>query len=415
MKKKTSPLTDPAVRNAKPRETDYKLSDGNGLPGLHLLVKATGVKLWRYKFYLHGREGLLSIGQYPAVTLAAAREDHRAACALVAAGINPVHARKDERERATLEKKQAERGAFATVLQDWRDAADKHLAPSTVSQRSREIAKYIEPEFKSKSIAAITRADLADLLTRIDKKTPEVARNVRGYLNGIFEHAIGAGVLNANPMPPARPKRGAQSRRRNQAHHAAMDVDRIPGFLAALEASGANPETKAAMRLVLLTASRKVEVTGAAWSEFDLDAGEWNVPSERMKSRLAHWQPLSRQAVALLRELHELTGHGMYLFPHRDKPNTPMAGNSLNALMDRIGYGDAATPHGFRSCFSTHFNGKHANPDVIEKCLSHGPKDDVRAAYNRAEYISERRQMMQDWADYLDGLAEAPAIAAQLV
>ncbi|HDR9161779.1 TPA: tyrosine-type recombinase/integrase [Burkholderia vietnamiensis] len=412
MKKKTSPITDTALRNAKPRESDYKLSDGNGLPGLHLLVKATGAKLWRYKFHLHGREGLLSIGAYPAVTLAAAREAHRAACALVAAGINPVHARKDERERVTQEKKQAERGAFATVLQDWRDAADKHLAPSTVSQRSREIAKHIEPEFKSKSITTITRADLAELLARVEKKTPEVARNLRGYLFQIFEHAIGAGVLNANPMPPARPRRGAQARSRTQVHHAAMDIGRIPGFLAALDASSCNPETRAAMKLVLLTAVRKVEATGACWSEFDLDAGEWNVPAARTKARRAHWVPLSHQAVALLRELHELTGHGKYLFPHRDRAHTPMTGNALNAAMNRIGYGDAATVHGFRSVFSTHFNGLHANPDVVERCLAHAPENEVRAAYNRHQYADERRQMMQDWADYLDGLSQTAAIAA---
>ncbi|WP_175978028.1 integrase arm-type DNA-binding domain-containing protein [Burkholderia sp. BCC1047] len=417
MKKRTSPLTDTAIKAAiskaaRDGASDRKLSDGNGLPGLHLLVKTTGVQLWRYKFYLHGREGLMALGQYPAVTLAAAREAHRAACALVAAGINPVHARKNERERATLEKKQAERGAFATVLQDWRDTADKHLAPSTVRQRSREIAKHIEPEFKSKSITAITRADLAELLARVEKKTPEVARNLRGYLFQIFEHAIGAGVLNANPMPPARPRRGAQARSRTQVHHAAMDIGRIPGFLAALDASNCNPETRAAMKLVLLTAVRKVEATGARWEEFRLDDAEWLVPAARTKARRPHWVPLSHQAIALLRELHELTGHGEYLFPHRDRAHTPMTGNALNAAMNRIGYGDAATVHGFRSMFSTHFNSQHAHPDVVERCLAHAPENEVRAAYNRHQYADERRQMMQDWADYLDRLSQTAAIAA---
>ncbi|KWH65125.1 tyrosine-type recombinase/integrase [Burkholderia anthina] len=406
MKQKTYPLSDATVRAAKPRETDYKLSDGNGLPGLHLLIKATGAKLWRYKFHLHGREGLLSIGAYPAVTLAAAREAHRAACALVASGVNPVHARREDREHVIRAKKQAERGAFSTVLQDWRDATDKGLAASTIRQREREIAKYIEPEFKSKSITAITRTELADLLKRVEKNAPEVARNLRGYLMQIFEHAISDGVLAANPMPPVRPKRGAQSRRRSQVHHAAMDTDRIPGFLAALDASSANLETKAAMRLVLLTACRKNEAVGARWSEFNLDAGEWVLPAPRMKGRVEHWVPLPRQAVALLRELREISD-GTFLFPHRDKPNTPMAGNTLNALMDRIGYGEAATPHGFRSVFSTHFNGLEENPDVIERCLAHVEKNDSRSPYNRYEYREQRQALMQKWADYLDGLVAA--------
>lgn len=397
------------VSKAKPKDKPYKLFDGGGM---FLLVQPSGTRVWRYAFRLNGKEQTYSLGIYPDLSLADARKAHIAARSLVAKGISPVHARKDDRERAIQEKKQAERGAFSTVLHDWRDVADKGLAAATIRQRQREIAKYIEPEFKSKNIAAITRADLAELLARVERKTPEVARNLRGYLFQIFEHAITAGVLNANPMPPVRRKSGPQSRRRNQVHHAAMDTGRIPGFLAALDASGANPETKTAMRLLMLTAARKVEVTGAPWSEFDLDAATWRISPERMKARSEHVVFLSRQAVTLLRDLHELTGHGIHLFPHRDRAHTPMAGNSLNAAMNRIGYGDAATPHGFRSVFSSRFNALHANPDVVERCLAHAPKDATRAAYNRHKYDAESAAMWQDWADYLDGLVAAkPAIA----
>lgn len=392
-------LTDAKVRNAKAKETPYKLTDG---AGLHLLVKENGTRLWRFKFRLHGKEGLLSIGAYPDVSLSAAREEHRSARALVAAGINPVHARKEERERGARERRLADKGEFMAVLQDWREVSDKGLAEATLRQRSREIAKYIEPEFKGRNIAGITRGDLADLLNKIEKRAPEVARNLRSYLNGIFEHAIGLEMLSANPMPPAKAKRGPQSRKRNQRHHAAMDMVRLPAFLKALDGSNANPETKAAMRLLLLTACRKAEVTGARWEEFDLDKAEWVIPASRMKAREEHFVPLSAQAVALLRELRKLS-KGVFLFPHRDKPRHPMAANTLNAAMVRIGYGETATPHGFRSTFSTFFNAQPGvNPDVVERVLAHTPKDGVRAAYNRHEYKVERGVMLQEWADHID-------------
>jgi integrase len=390
-------LTDAAVRNAKPAAKAFKLTDGGGL---FLLVQPNGVKLWRYKFRLNGREGLHSLGSYPDVNLAAARNLHRTARAQVAAGVNPVQARQEDRAKAAQELLRAEAGAFLNVLQAWRNATDPRLAPMTLKQRNREIAKHLVPAFKTRAITDIKRSDIAAILKRVEVRAPEVARNLRNYLAGIFEHAIDVGLVDASPVPPAR-----MLKVRNQVSHAAMSVDRLPQFLADLDACGATMETRTAMWLTILTACRKNEATGARWAEFDLDAAEWIIPEERMKGRREHWVPLPRQAVDLLRQLRTYS-RGEFLFPHRDKAATPMAERTLNMLLERLGY-KGETVHGFRSVFSTHFNAQPGvNPDVVERCLAHAPKDKVRAAYNRHQYRTERRAMLQEWADWLDEMRE---------
>jgi integrase len=388
----TRQLNDAAVRNAKPAPKPYKLTDGGGL---FLLVQPNGAKLWRFKFRLAGKEGLHAIGAYPDVNLAAARNEHRQARELVAAGQNPGHCRKAEREREAQARLRANAGAFVRVVESWQATSEPGLAPLTIRQRRREVVKYLLPAFKSKTIEAITRADAAGLLKRTEARAPEVARNLRNYLSAIFEHAIDVGLVSANPVPPAR-----VLRRRDQVSHAAMSLQRLPDFLAMLEASKANPETLAAMRLVVLTVCRKSEVCGARWCEFDLDAATWTIPAERMKARREHWVPLSRQAVELLRELRKLSA-GEFLFPHRDKAGQPMADRSLNALLERSGF-KGETVHGFRSVFSTHYNRQGVSSDVIERCLAHAPADKVRAAYNRHQYKEERRELLQAWADFID-------------
>ncbi|MHC6051944.1 tyrosine-type recombinase/integrase [Ralstonia solanacearum] len=387
-------LTDVAVRKAKPADKPFKLSDGGGM---HLLVKPNGAKLWRYAFRLHGKEGVYAIGQYPDVSLAAARNAHRAARELVAAGTNPVHTRKAEREQAAQAQLRANLGEFSTVVEGWQEANNPRLAAASIRQRDREIGKYLLPAFKGRAIDGITRLEIAPLLKGVEKRAPEVARNLRTYLFYIFEHAIDHGVVTGNPVPPPR-----AMRRRAPTSHEAMDTDRIPSFLAALAASSANPETKTALRMVMLTACRKNEVAAARWAEFDLDAGTWTIPEQRMKSRREHWVPLSRQVLALLRELRKISD-GEVLFPHRDKPGATLNDRTLNALLERIGYAGESL-HGWRVAFSTHFNGLGANPDVVEACLAHARRG-VRGVYNRAEYRDERRVILQDWADHLDGLA----------
>lgn len=393
-------LTTIQVKSAKARERAYKLADSGGL---YLLVQTNGSKLWRYKFRVGGVEGKQSFGAFPEVSLAEARGMHGDARKLVAQGINPVQAKQELKIGRAQERLEREKGTFAAVMADWCAATSAGLRPSTVKQRQREIDNDLMPKLKNRSMDGITRLELTALLKDVEKRAPEVARNLRNHLWGMFEYAIDSGLMENNPVPPLR-----VMKKRTQTNHPALAGDQVGGFLRALDAATAiNETTRIAMLLILLTAGRKAEVIEARWYEFDLKAAHWEIPAARMKAKRPHWVPLSRQSVDLLTSLRKIVPVGReHLFPNRLDPRRPMANRSLNALMERLGFGGEGTPHGMRAAFSTHFNSLGASVDVIEHCLAHVPANAVRAAYNRHAYQDERRVMLQAWADHLDLLRE---------
>jgi integrase len=396
-------LTALKIRTAKPAERAYKIAAGGGL---FLLVQPNGSKLWRYKFRLQGVEGLQALGPFPEVGLAAARAAHAASRQLVASGINPVQARRSERESKALATMHRDKGSFESLYADWDAATSVGLRAGTVDQRRREIDKDLVPAFRGRPVASITRLELTSTLKAVEARAPEVARNLRNHLWGIFEHAIDSGLIEDNPVPPVR-----VLRKRNQQSHPALDPSQLGAFMRALdETESLSQQTRIAMRLVVLTACRKNEVICGSWSEIDLDAAEWEIPAERMKARRAHWVPLSRQAVQWLRELRTIVPEESdLLFPNRVDQTRPMADRSLNAVMERLGLSGQGTPHGMRAAFSTYFNATGANIDVIEHCLAHVPANRVRAAYNRHQYQQERRAMLQAWADFLDSRSSTEA------
>ncbi|UVF21371.1 tyrosine-type recombinase/integrase [Microvirga terrae] len=384
-------LTDVALRKAKPAEKDYRLSDGGGLA---LLIRPNGARLWQYRFRHNGREQIHSLGAYPEITLAAAREAHRKARALVADGINPVTSKREERQQARQRELVEKAGSFDTVVSAWRELTDPHLAPLTIRQREREVGKYLLPTFKGRRISSITRVELAALLKKVEPRAPEVARNLRNYLNGIFDHAADHGLVDANPVPPRR-----ILAKRASTHHRPLPFDQLHKFISDIQASSAEPATKAALLLTMLTACRKQEATGARWDEFDLKAALWTIPEERMKARREHVIPLPHQAVKLLQALRDTTTSEA-LFPSRSKAGGTMSERTLNALLERTGYAGVSI-HGFRSLFSTWANENGENPDVIERCLAHVHQNAVRRAYNHAQHIAERRDLLQRWANLL--------------
>jgi integrase len=390
-------LTTLKIKSAAPSQRAYKLADGGGL---FVLVQPSGSKLWRYKFRINGVEGLHTLGAFPEVSLADARGEHAQARKLVAQGVHPGVARKQEKAELALADLQREKGSFEAVVADWKATTASSLRPATVKQRNREIANDLLPRFRRRAIQTITRLELTTALKAVESRgAPEVARNLRNYLWGIFEYAIDTGLIEDNPVPPVR-----ILRKRNQSNHPALSPERLGAFLRAVDALPKTSEqTRGAMGLIVLTVCRKVEVIGARWSEFDLKAAEWEVPGERMKGKRPHWVPLSRQAVALLKKLRALApSESGLLFPNRDDPTRPMAGRSVNAVMERLGFLGDGSPHGMRASFSTHFNSLSENLDVIERCLAHVPKDKVRRAYNRHEYKKERSVLLQAWADHVD-------------
>ena len=364
-------------------------------------MQPSGAKLWRYKFRLGGVEGLDALGRFPEVTLAQARQAHGESRRLVAQGINPVLARKDRKQALIQANLAREKGSFAAVAADWAAATAHGLRPATLKQREREMRNDLLPKLKARQIKDINRVEITTLLKAVEKRAPEVARNLRNYLWSIFEYAIDSGLISANPVPSIR-----ILKKRDQKNHPALSPDQIGEFLRKLdERALLEEQTRIAMLLVTLTTCRKAEIIGGKWEEINLEAGEWEIPGERMKKGRTHWVPLSKQAIGLLRQLRKLTpANQVLLFPNRRDPRRPMANRSLNAVMERLGYSGEGTPHGMRSAFSTHFNGLNANADVIELCLAHAPMGKTRAAYNRHLYKEERRKMLQDWADRLDYL-----------
>lgn len=409
-------LNDLAVRKAKAAQRPYKRFDGDGL---FLLVTPQGGKWWRLKYRFAGREKLLSLGVYPEVPLASRQdkktgrwiEGARERCAharkLLAQGIDPGQVRKDERaaERAVG------RDSFESVARDWHGLPARKgrrgWSDETAAARLRRLERSVFPELGHRPITEIRRADLESLLLGIAKAGHlEVARRVQNLLERIFAHAAReGGPLARNPavdlagiVPAAAPK-----------HHAAItEPAGVGALMRAIRNYSGEPSTWAALNLAPLVFVRPGELRAAEWSEFDLADGTWRIPAERMKMRASHVVPLAKQAIIILRDLEAFTGRGRLVFPSVRSRQRPLSENTLCAALRRLGYTSAEmTAHGFRTMASTLLNEQGWHRDAIERQLAHVEANSVRAAYNRAEHLPERRRMMQAWADYLDTLARA--------
>lgn len=372
-------------------------SDGGGLV-LH--VADSGSKSWRYRFRLGGKGQTLTIGSFPVVSLEEARNGHRAARWLVARGIHPLKHVEAELERREVEAVAATENAFAAVAERWMTATDATLSVATVKHRRAMLEKHIMPTLGKRRIAEITRKELHALLTKLDQTAPVTAKHCRGYIRQIFEFAEDAEIVDANPTPRAGVLVKAAGRR--VIPRKAISLNRLGEFLRTLEdAPETDLVTKAALRLLVLSWCRTSEVVGARWEEFDLDAGVWVIPAERMKAREPHTVRLSRQAVEMLRERRKDV-KGEVLFPNRRRPKESMHRMTLTSWRKRWGFADEMDVHGLRATASTWANEAGYRPDVIEVALAHREGDRVRAAYNRAQFNDELRRLLQDWADVCD-------------
>lgn len=386
-------LTDIQVRQAKPGD---KLPDGGGL---YLVVTSNGTKLWQYRFKLLGRENTHAIGLYHPTTLSLreARRRRNIARDIVREGHNPNRLRQEVRRQAAQDEQLKKTNTFGAAYEKWLAATAKGLDSKTITQRKREINKHAK-SLLPRPVNEITRRDIVEVLGPVEKSAPEGARNLRQYFMAIFESLIDDGVLASNPCPTRRNVKRAPVR-----HHSAVLGDALIDFMNCLcKDTTSEMKTIVAIKLVMLTVCRKTEATSAQWAEIDFEQGEWFVPKARMKGRVAHWIPLSTQAIQLLKEWRSYSdSNSPYVFPNRRALSRPMSGNTLNGIMNRHGLKGKGTPHGLRSGFSTHFNRLGANEEAIERCLAHEPGDKVRAAYNHWDYAPERRMLLQEWADYL--------------
>jgi integrase len=393
------PLTDTRIRNAKPAVKSYKLSDGGGM---YLFVTREGARYWRMDYRVDGKRRTLALGVYPAVTLATARTRREEARAMLAEGADPSSAKKATKLAAKL----ASENTFEAVAREWIGRQRSRLAPRYCALVLARLEADIFPQIGSRPIADIGAPELLEALRKVEKRgVPETARRLRQTCGQVFRYAIATGRAKDDPAPALRGALGSPGRRRG---HRAMTLNEVPNFLTALEGYDGDPRTRLALRLMVLTFARTTELRAARWSEFEkLDEDEplWRIPADRMKMKREHIVPLSPQAVTVLRELRKLPGSGAspFLFPSPSREGY-MSNNTMLYALYRMGYHSRATVHGFRAMASTALNEMGFRPDVIERQLAHQEQNAVRAAYNRAEYLSERRTMMNRWADQLDNL-----------
>lgn len=390
-------LTDTAVRNAKPRDKPLRLADEKGM---YLEVAPIGSKYWRLKYRFAGKEKRLALGVYPEVTLAQAREKRDAARKLLASGVDPSDARKAQ----NISKAENAENSFEAVAREWFAKFEPIWVTSHSEKIIRRLERDIFPWVGGRPVAEVTGPILLTALRRIENRGAiETAHRALQNCGQIFRYAIATGRAERDPSPDLR---GALSPARETHHASITDPNAVGDLLRAMDGYQGSLVTRCALRLAALVFVRPGELRKAEWSEFNLDGAEWRIPAERMKMREAHIVPLSTQAVATLRELHALTGSRRYVFPGARTNGRPMSENTVNAALRRIGYtNDQMTGHGFRSMASTILNEQGWSRDAIERQLAHGERNNVRAAYNFAEYLPERRKMMQAWANYLDVLA----------
>jgi integrase len=390
------PLTDVKVRNAKAGPKPVRLWDSLGL---YLEVSPAGGKLWRFKYRRDGKEKLLALGKWNAVSLADAREARDAARKLLAAGKDPGV----EKQAQKRLRKHAAANSFEAVAREW---YARHLSVWTAKHAAdvlRRLESNLFPQIGEKPIAEISAPTLLAALRKVETRGAlDLAHRMLGVAGQVFRYAVATGRCERDPSGDLR---GALTPHKAK-HQAAVTAEGLPGLLRAIDGYvdiGGDKLTAAALRLLALTFVRTNELIGATWDEFDLDGATWIIPAERMKMGDEHVVPLSRQALEVLRSIPRIDG-SRYVFPGRN-PDKPMSNNTMLFALYRLGFKGKMTGHGFRAVASTILNEAGFRPDVIERQLAHRERNMVRAAYHRAEYLAERTAMMQQWADMLDALA----------
>lgn len=388
------PLTDTAIRNAKPKQKLYRLADANGLC---LEVTPTGSKLWRYRYRYNGKARMFALGAYPATSLANARAKRDEARALLSSGVDPSEQRKAEKRELGLGDT-----TFQALAEEWFKYNAPRWADSTRYKTRLYLDNDVFPTIGFCSVKAITRPQLVELVRKVEARgTLNAAGKIRQWLQQIFRFGLAVGAVEANPATDLSIVAAPSSATR---HHPHITFAELPELLHRLDTVNIHTLTCNAIRLLILTAARPGELRAALWSEFDLDTATWTVPAVRMKSRRAHVVPLPEQALATLHQLQKITGSYPLVFPGQQNVDRPMSENTINKALQKMGYKNRQTGHGFRHLLSTELNGRGYNRDWIERQLAHGDKDEIRATYNHATYLEQRRKMMQDWADSIDAL-----------
>jgi integrase len=395
----TNTLTDACCKAAKARDAAYKLFDGGGL---HLFVSPTGSKTWRLAYRIAGKPKTISFGAYPAVTLAIAREKREAAKAQIREGVDPMVARQ-------LARRPAMSLAEASAIY-WNGRQD--VTEDYRKNAMRAIESHLLPFIGDRDVSAINREDLLACLKKMDAAGLLVyVRKVRMWVGQVLDWAVENGYARINPAELINPRKAFGHAEIN--HFAALDPHEMPEFMYRLSFEK-DLLSVVALKVMLYTWVRTIELRQMEWSQIDWDEELWVIPGKMMKRRKDHLVPLSKQAVQALKQMRERGLSDRYVFPLPGRRDRMMSENAVLALIGRMGYRGRMTGHGCRSTGSTWGNDNEYNADAIERQLAHVPENKTRAAYNRAKYFVLRRQMLQDWSDWLDVCARGskPALAS---
>lgn len=386
------PLNDTTLRALKPADKPQKLFDGHGL---FMLVSTNGTKAWRLKYRFMGKEKLISLGIYPTVSLKDARERAAAARKDIENGIDPAAKRKLEKDAC--------QNTFEAVALEWHEKNREKWSDTYRAAILHRMQRNFFPVIGSKPIHLISAPELLAILRKIEargvKDIPHIMRNIA---SNVFRYAIATGRAERDPAADLKGALAQRVRRNLPSQttpeavgHLMIAIDNYPGTFV----------VRNALQLIALTFCRTAELRNAEWREIDFDDALWRIPAERMKMSRDHLIPLSRQSIEILRKLFAYSGNGVYVFPNYKDEKRSMSKSALLGAIRRLGFEtDEMCPHGFRSMASTMLNELGYNADWIERQLAHVPRNLIRGIYNRAEYLPERRRMMQEWADYLDGL-----------
>lgn len=397
-------LTDIAIRTTKPAKTLAKLSDGHGL---QLWVYPNGAKRWRLAYRLAGEQKTLALGVYPAVALKKARELGEDARRILADGQDPSLVRKTAKAAKVVSSANTFDVLAAELLAKKKREAK---APKTL-EKIEWLIRLASPAIGARPISEITAPEVLTVLRAAETRgRHETAKRLCSTIGEVFRYAVASGRAEADPTGALK---GALTVPVSQKRAAIIEPKAFGGLLRAIDGYEGAPKPRAALELLALTFVRPGELRAAEWSEFDLDAGVWSIPAEKMKMKRPHRVPLAPQTIAILRELQTITGRGKFLFPNFRSPVRCMSENTINAVLRRLGFKkDEMTGHGFRSAASSILNESGLwNADAIERQLAHVDNDSVRRAYARADFWDERVRMMTYWADRLDEMrAGAPVI-----
>ena len=402
MPKRIAPLTEAKILKTKPQKKQIALFDGGGL---FLLVRPNGGKLWRLKYRFQGKEKILALGSYPIVTLKKAREKREEAKRQLDSGIDPGAVRKAQKQ-AKIEDTET----FEVIAREWHERFTPKWTESHAHKTIRRLELDVFPWLGNRPIKDIEAPEVLSILRRIESRgVLDGAHRVRGICGLVFRYAVATGRAKRNP---AQDLTGALTPAKVTHLAAITEPEKVAELLRAIEGYSGSYVVKCALKIAPLVFVRPGELRNMEWSEINFEEALWSIPAQKMKMKEPHLVTLSKQAVAILRDLQPLTGKSTFVFPGGRSLERAMSNNALLAALRRLGYTkEEMTPHGFRAMARTILDEVlQVRPDLIEAQLAHAVKDPLGRAYNRTHHIEQRKQMMQTWADYLDGLKQGAKI-----